>query len=185
MNKGKTLTTQPLRTGEQIRDMINKLTPGRNRVMFILGIHSALRISDLVSLKCSDFDNGFMLIREKKTGKIKPFRLHPEVAKIVEDYIASFPRKWLFQSRQGDNHLSTGMARKIIKDAAEACGLKHISTHSMRKTFGYQAWKENEAQLPVIMKVLNHSDLKVTQRYLGIDQDVVCDMTSKMDLLHI
>lgn len=174
-------TTQPIREKTDIEKMKQTLRPGRDRIMFLLGINSGLRISDIVNRKCSDFNNDTVEVREQKTGKIKRFKLSPSVAEEIHAYIADHPREWLFQSRKG-GHITTRQARRIITDAAEKVGLEHISTHSMRKTFGYQAFKMG-VPLPIIMDGLNHSSPKVTKRYLGITQDVVDnELYSKMSL---
>lgn len=66
--------------------------------------------------------------------------------------------------------LSRVSAYLIIRQAAEELGLEHIGCHSLRKTFGYHAWK-NGVHLAVIMSIYNHSSIQITKRYLGIEQD--------------
>ena len=74
--------------------------------------------------------------------------------------------------------ISRVQAHRIVRDAGEAIGLK-VSCHSLRKTFGYNAWKEGISPA-VIMEIYNHSSLKITQRYLGINQDDINDVYLSM-----
>ena len=67
--------------------------------------------------------------------------------------------------------LSLIQAYRIVRTAAEETVQdEHISCHSLRKTFGYHAWK-NGTPPALLMDVYNHSSYKVTQHYLGIEQD--------------
>ena len=69
------------------------------------------------------------------------------------------------------SHISRQQAYRIIKKAADYASLpEHISCHSLRKTFGYHAWKKGTPPA-VIMTIYNHSSLDITKRYLSIDQD--------------
>lgn len=58
----------------------------------------------------------------------------------------------------------------VCTAAEETVQDEHISCHSLRKTFGYHAWK-NGTPPALLMDVYNHSSYKVTQHYLGIEQD--------------
>ncbi|MDF2547736.1 MAG: hypothetical protein K0R93_2634 [Anaerosolibacter sp.] len=75
------------------------------------------------------------------------------------------------------------MAWRTINDACRAVGVTgNIGTHTLRKTWGYWAWKSG-VPLPIIMEVLNHSSLTVTKRYLGITQDEINDAYMRLNLL--
>ena len=67
--------------------------------------------------------------------------------------------------------INRSRAYTIIKKAAAANNIKgNICCHSMRKTFGYNAWKKGVPPA-LIMDIYNHSSIDVTKRYLSIDQD--------------
>ena len=92
-----------------------------------------------------------------------------------EDYIFNSPRN-------ASQPLSRVQAFRIIKQAVEEIGLEdHISCHSLRKTFGYQAWKEG-TEPALLMTVFNHSSYDITQRYLCIDQDDKDQLFMKINL---
>lgn len=88
------------------------------------------------------------------------------------DFQTASGSDWIFQRQiQKENSLSRQQAFRIVKKAAEYAGISgNISCHSLRKTFGYFAWKQGV--LPtMLMEIYNHSSYKITKRYLGIEQD--------------
>ena len=67
--------------------------------------------------------------------------------------------------------LSRYQAYRIVKQAAVYAGMpEHISCHSLRKTFGYHAWKQGVPPA-MLMMIYNHSSYQITKRYLGIIQE--------------
>ena len=67
--------------------------------------------------------------------------------------------------------MSRYQAYRIIRKAAESVGLpEHVSCHSLRKTFGYHAWKQGTPPA-LLMSIYNHSSYRITKRYLCIEQD--------------
>lgn len=153
----------------------------RDEVLFILGINTGIRISDLLKLKKSDvFDiqwgiRDYVEIIEQKTQKIKIVYLSEEVKNILRIYIRDEVLQnndYLFRSREGLNKpISRQQAYRILSDAAEYIGMKEsIGTHTLRKTFGYHAYK-NGTGLELLMKIFNHYSKSDTLRYIGITQD--------------
>lgn len=82
------------------------------------------------------------------------------------------PETYIFLSQKGENRpIHRSRAYVIIKEAVAMLDIEgNISCHSLRKTFGYQAWKRGVPPA-VIMEIYNHSSLKITKRYLAINQD--------------
>lgn len=83
-----------------------------------------------------------------------------------------YQEAYIFKSRIGDNQpIGRICAFRIIKKAVNDLNLEGvISCHSLRKTFGYHAWKKGVPPA-LIMSIYNHSSIEITKRYLSIDQD--------------
>lgn len=189
---------QPIREKKQIEAMKRQLrgndTGLRDLCLFVLGINSGLRVSDLLKLMVGDVvDDGGkardrITLREQKTGKTKNFPISATAARAIKDYLADRPGAGagepLFLSRkgQGEGHLQRAQAYKIINDAARAVGITEaIGTHTLRKTFGYWAYREGK-DITLIQKLLNHASPSITLAYIGITQDQLDDVYLSLNL---
>ncbi|QEK12166.1 site-specific integrase [Crassaminicella thermophila] len=167
---------QPIRDKYKIEDMKNELLKSgyKNYLLFVAGINTGLRISDLLKLKVSDVRNRTHIsIQEKKTGKEKRFLINNQLRKDFEMYIKNMrEEEYLFQSRKGKNKpISRVQAYRILNNAANAIGISEVGTHTLRKTFGYwhyQIYKD----VAILQDIFNHSSPSVTLRYIGINQDI-------------
>lgn len=113
---------------------------------------------------------------EQKTGKERIVAINKTERQVLAYYSevcnATGSEDYLFQSQKCKGMpLSRFQAYRIVKEAARYAGLEeHIGCHSLRKTFGYHAWKQG-TQPAMLMNLYNHSSYQVTKRYLGIEQD--------------
>ena len=166
----------PIRSKKEIQKLKEYLkeTSERNYILFLFGIHSGLRISDLLNLRVEQIiDTQLVVIKEQKTGKTKRFPIVPALQNELDNYLKGTSTGWLFPSRQSDRPLSRTMAYYILNRGAKAVGIKEpIGTHTLRKTFAYWAYKQGTS-LELIQKILNHSSASVTLRYIGITQDQI------------
>ena len=187
--------TEPIRSKDQLRDMAEYFRSRgefRNYALVVLGVYTALRISDLLNLKWSDvFDerrNEFrshILLTEQKTEKSKVIALNDQAILALRTYAPHRTGNYIFASRKGDDRpITRTQAWRIIHEAATAVGADgHISCHSLRKTWGYHAWTSGKVSPVVIMDIYNHSSYEVTKRYLGVAQDDLDQAYWGMELL--
>lgn len=170
---------------EQFENFYMDIEPHmRNHVLLTMGLNTALRISDLLALQWKDvydFSNEsvceHITVTEQKTKKKSHIFVNRHIHQVLiiyRNYLGDkgkvSPECYLFPGQKGIP-LSRVQAWRIIKKAAESCNISGvISPHSMRKTFGYHAWKQGIAPA-LLMEVFNHSTFAVTRRYLGIGQD--------------
>jgi len=162
----------------------------RDYLMFMVGISSALRISDILKLRVEDIWDGkkpkdFIYLNEKKTGKYKRFPVTENLQKAIKEYMKEYKpeqESYLFFSRKGDKPICRQHASLILSQAGEFIGIADpISTHSMRKTWGYWAYKSG-VSLALIMEALNHSSIANTKKYLGITQEDLDDVYMNLNL---
>ena len=164
---------QPIRNREDIEKMKAVLKrKKRDLVLFIFGINSGLRISDILKLDVGDVKGrDFVEIKEKKTKKNKRFPINPELKVVLEDFVKDrLEDEPLFITQQG-NRLDRNQAYRILNKAAKTLNLQDkIGTHTLRKTFGYHCYQKYD-DVVLLQKIFNHSSPQITLRYIGIEQE--------------
>lgn len=167
---------EPIRDLKKIQCMKETLRQNnkRNYMMFLIGINTALRVSDLLNLKVKDVKNKkYIKINESKTGKVKKQKLNDNLITEIKKYIkGKDDEEYLFKSQKGENRpISRIQAYKILNNAAKKCKLDEVGTHTMRKTYAYWHYKRFN-DIVTLQEELNHSHPSITLRYIGINQDI-------------
>ena len=177
-------TVEPIRDINTVNDIADYLRSRSERdyIMFLFGIYSGLRISDILKLRVRDVKGKEKIVmREKKTGKERKFPLNKVLKKSLASYVGQKKEyEFLFRSRQGCNQpVSRQQAWKILSEAGERFGLDSIGTHTLRKTFGYHMYQQTH-DIVTIQKILNHATQDYTLRYIGITQDTLDSAVSNL-----
>ncbi len=175
-------------TSDEIKRINDSLTCVRDRCLFLLGVYTGFRISELLSLMITDVMlNNYVLdavtvrrcnMKGKHSSRTIP--LHNEVKLILKDYLGDLST---ISDKQGD--LSTMrntrlfpftrmQAHRILSKAIALAGIKgSVSTHSMRKTFGMRVYAATKFNIVAAQRALGHKSLSSTTHYLNVDQDVI------------
>ena len=177
---------EPIRDRKRIAQIKNVLRgQGRFRdlVLFVVGINTALRISDVLRLRIGDFLDEQQCIkrrfwiREQKRGKRHELVINESIREVFTEYLTAYPyiaqspEHFLFFNTKTHDYtqpIKRGQAWKFITAICREVGLSgNYGTHSLRKTWGYHA-RQQGVDLALIMHKLNHASLVYTERYLGI-----------------
>lgn len=166
---------EPIRDRQKILDIQEylKRTNERNYMLFIIGIYTGLRISDILKLKVKDVkEKRYIYIREKKTSKQNIIEINKFLEKEFKWYCSDKENdEYLVKSREGVNKsISRVQAYNVIKDISKSFRIDNLGTHTLRKTFGYHYYKQTK-DVATLMKMFNHSDPSITLKYIGIIQD--------------
>ena len=181
----------------QIKNLLRGQHRFRDLLMFVVGINTALRISDLLELKVEHFlddhqqNKRRFWIKEKKRGKRQEVVINASIQDALDEYIAAYPEvigdqnNFIFFNTKDNGFLQPirrGQAWKIITTICKQVGLRgNFGTHSLRKTWGYHARMQG-VDLALIMHKLNHESVAYTKRYLGITDDELEAVAQKLNL---
>lgn len=188
-------TVQPIKDKQKIEDMkiVLRASNYRDYLLFVLGINTGLRISDLLQIRLEDIIDAkgkikeSIIIKEIKTGKTRQIIINSSLKKALKEYLATNPDiksdYYLFRSRKGVNSpISRIQAWHILNKAAQSVAIKeNIGSHSLRKTFGFHAYNQG-IDITLLQKIFNHSTPSVTLRYIGITQQEINSVYFNLNL---
>ena len=139
----------------QIKNLLRGQKRFRDLLLFVVGINTALRISDLLQLQINHFldEQGRIKhrfwIKERKRGKRHEVVINTSIREALDEYLAAFPdigndrNNFVFFSSKANNYsvpIKRGQAWKFITSICRDAGLSgNFGTHSLRKTWGYHA----------------------------------------------
>jgi len=165
-------------TVEQYKEIIQTMREGfsgcrsndRIATALILEANLGLRISDILKLRLSDIvkdgDRYRLSIVEQKTKKARTFTVPLALYQFIRCYC-------LDNGIPSDRVIFPITARAVQKQLKLVCdylGIQGIATHSFRKFYATEIYKNNDYNIVLVQKLLQHSSAAVTQRYIGIQQ---------------
>lgn len=171
-----TYNVEPLRTPEEIKEFKDALLyvcTERDWFMFVFGINTGLRISDIVNLRVGDIRGKTSVhIIEEKRDKVRKLFLGSIQNEIMQYCEGKADEDYLFPSKKGGKPISTTQAYRVLAKVADWLGRDDIGTHTMRKTFGYHYYKRTK-DIATLMEIFNHSAPGITKKYIGINDEEI------------
>lgn len=140
----------------------------RLAALLVLQANLGLRLSDLLHLRICDIikDAGrYRLdIVEQKTKKARTFSVVPDLYNYMLQYAADHG----ISSKSRLFDLTERAVQKQLKIVCDHLGIENVSTHSFRKFYATEIYKNNGYDIELVRHLLQHSTAAVTQCYIGI-----------------
>ena len=187
MIKGQSV--KPLKKGD-VEKIFKLLEEEENIIMLGIvkfALNTGLRISDILLLKFENIENSFII--EKKTKKSKNIIYNSSCKKITKRLAEFYKKRYFYNYNTGYLFKSSVNPNKPISYQGVNYHIKALriklkidypmNTHSFRKTWARTVYyKYND--LVLVMKLLNHSNPKVTLRYIGIEEEEIKKVYSEV-----
>ena len=170
----------------------------RNRGLFMLGVSTGGRISELLSLQIRDVYQNKRAVTDLlfdksvvKGGEVsRAVPVNSDGRRAIEELITWHRDRYkdteanrpLFPSRngQGEKRMSRRTAHDVLKNAFEAAGLNgHLATHSLRKSFAQRLY-DRTGDIFAVQEMLGHKSVTTTQKYLGVNYANIKEAVEEM-----
>lgn len=178
---------EPLSRSEVAR-LIEATQNLKHRALLMTCYAAGLRVGELVRLKPSDLHSERMLIRVRqgKGRKDRDTLLSPRLLAELRAYWRSYrPAEWLFLNRDRSGPLPAGTAQKVYYLAKQRAAITHgHGIHSLRHSFATHLLEAGVA-LPTIQRLLGHTSLATTAKYLHVTSKHLSGTHSPLDLLRL
>jgi len=171
---------------EELIRLFTVTTNRKQRALLMSAYAAGLRVSELTHLKVTDIDSQRMCIRveQGKGQKDRYVPLSPRLLQQLRHYWCRCrPPEWLFPGHPEDRAMSRHGASWIYHNAKTKANItKAGGIHTLRHCFGTHLL-EAGTELVVIQRLMGHTSIRSTLRYLHIAQDRTTKTTSPLELL--
>lgn len=149
----------------------------RNKLIMVLLLDSGIRNTELCTLQVNDIlENGIKI--HGKGKKIRYVPLTPAINKALLPYLRvregyiwdkyNYQTQYLFLSQKGKK-LTPETVERVVKECGEQCNVRkelRCSPHTCRHYYA-QTQLKNGCDLFTVSRLLGHSNINITKRYLN------------------
>jgi len=171
---------------EEVAQLLAAAEPGRERMLLETAYGCGLRISELLGLQVTDIDASRMVltVRYGKGNKDRQVPLSARLLTSLRTWWCTHRKTpWLFPGKTPAGHLSDGMVQRIAQRVVKRAQLRKKATlHTLRHSYATHLL-EAGVDVVTLQKLLGHSDLSTTARYLHLSTRQMAKLPSVLDLL--
>jgi len=170
---------------DDVHRLLTAVPPGRNRLMLRIAYGCGLRVSEWTHLRVADIDGArnVLWVRGGKGNKDRGVPLPAVLLDELRNYWAQHrPPNWLFPGPTG-RPLDVSTLQRAFQTARRVAGLRqHATIHTLRHCYATHLL-EAGTDLPTLQRLLGHSHLSTTLRYLHLRSDRLPQIRSPLERL--
>src|SRR5208283_2638603 len=166
---GAEIKVEPIRSARDIKAIKRLLADNpRDYALFILGINTNLRASDLLTLRVEQV-RGIVAgqdieLKEQKTSKKRRITLNKGCVDAIQALLSQRDSEPLFSGQRGP--LTVPSVNRLVKQWCSQVNLKgNYGSHTLRKTWGYHQRVTFGRGTAELMVCFNHSTERQTLDY--------------------
>lgn len=173
----------------EVSDVLHAIPNFKHRVVIMFIYSTGTRVSECVNIKLTDIDSKRMQvnIREGKGLKQRYVPLSPLMLNVLRKFHKSYkPGHYLFEGAGGKGtHLGVSAVREICQKARFRTPNinKRYTPHTFRHCFATHLLEQG-TNLLVIQRMMGHSDLTNTLKYLHVQQLAVEQVVNPLENLN-
>lgn len=173
---------------EEVERIVGATRTRRERVLLMATYGGGLRVSEVVALRPADLDaeRGVIRVEQGKGKKDRYTVLAERLVRELGEYYAVYgrPEHWVFPQRADSaRHMDASSAQKIYTTAKRRAGVEKAGgIHSLRHAFATHSL-EAGVDLPTLGRMLGHTSVSTTMRYLHTTARRVSAQISPLDRL--
>jgi site-specific recombinase XerD len=171
---------------EEVASFLDAARPGRDRVLFQTAYACGLRVSELTHLRIRDIDSARMVVLVCQ-GKGRKDRLVPLSVRLLGElrryWFGCRPSHWLFPGAKPGRPVHSGNIQRLFRRVRRRAGItKRVTPHTLRHSFATHLL-EAGVDVLTVQKLLGHTSLSTTARYLHVSGRHLQQTPSLLDLI--
>lgn len=191
--KGAAIKVNPIREVSHINAIKALLTNHpRNFCLFVLGINTAFRANELLSLTVGQVSRlqigSHLEVKQSKTKKYRIVTINEASYAAIREWLSKHPKRdipkaALFLSQKTKGALQVPTVNHLVKSWCAKVGIiENTGSHTMRKTWGYHQRIQLNTRIPLLMEAFGHDTEAQTLDYLGIQADEIQSLYMRLVL---
>lgn len=199
---GSTIKVEPIRSVQGIKKIKELLAEKpRDYCLFVLGINTAFRASELLSIRVGKVrylkPGDRLEVKQRKTKKYRSVTINAAAHQAIQTLIAEKEvlalkknnpsilddDAFMFTGQRGMAAIQVSTLNNMVKDWCKQARLKgNYGSHTLRKTWGFMQRKKQNTPVPLLMQALGHATQRQTMEYLCIQEKEIENVYTALEL---